>query len=207
MLWNPGGDIAAMKKDYFSQRYEAASAPMAQFYASLERAMLNVPEYLATPGEDENLGGQLRAFADGKGNNLFPYRHLRMSGDHPPPDDGPSIEDSIRELGTTETLLNQALSVPVSERARACILEDEGLFRYGDATVRLYYHMALAAGFPLKSLGWTKEMKLAAVQAEFLDSHPIAFVAVHGGTKDMVRNALESTGIKGVYLKWRALMP
>ena len=50
-------------------------------------------------------------------------------------------------------------------------------------------------------------MKQAAVQAEYLDCHPIAYVAVYGGTKDMVRNALESTGIKEVYLRWRAMMP
>jgi hypothetical protein len=130
-----------------------------------------------------------------------------MSGDHPPPNDGPSMEDSIQELAKTEKLMSEALSIPVSDRAKGCILEDEALFRYGDATVRLYYHIARAAGFPLRSLNWTAEMKQAAVQAEFLDSHPVAYVAVHGGTKDMVRNALESTGIKGVYLKWRAMMP
>jgi hypothetical protein len=207
MLWDPDIDVPAMKKEYFRLRYEDAADAMEGFYSSLETALLNLPEYLATPGEDENLGGQLRAFAEGKGNNLFPYRHLRMSGDHPAPDDGPSIEDSVLELGKTEKLLDEALSEPVSDRARACILEDEALFRYGDATVRLYYHMARAAGYRPRSLEWTAQMKQAAIQAEFLDSHPIAYVAVHGGTKDMVRNALESTGIKDVYLKWRAMMP
>jgi hypothetical protein len=207
MLWDPSIDVPAMKDDYFGLRYEGAAGAMRDFYASLESAMLNVPEYLATPGEDENLGGQLRAFAAGNGNNIFPYRHLRLSGDHPPPDDGPSVEDSVQELGRTEAFLERALAVPVSDRARACILEDEALFRYGDATVRLYYHMARSTLYPMKSLDWAREMKLAAFQAEFLDSHPVAYVAVHGGTKDMVRNALESTGIRDVYLKWRAMMP
>jgi hypothetical protein len=207
MLWDPSIDVHAMKDEYFNLRYEGAAGAMRDFYASLESAMLNVPEYLATPGEDENLGGQLRAFAEGRGNNIFPYRHLRLSGDHPPPDDGPSIEDSVQELGRTETFLERALAVPVSDRARACILEDEALFSYGDATVRLYYHMARSTLYPLKSRDWTSEMKLAAAQAEFLDSHPVAYVAVHGGTKDMVRNALESTGIRDVYLKWRAMIP
>ena len=207
MLWDPSVDIPEMKDEYFRLRYEDASGPMRDFYASLEQAMLNVPEYVATPGEDENLGGQLRAFAEGKSTNIFPYRHLRMSGDHPPPDGGPSVEDSIQELGRAERLMDQALAIPVSDRARGSILEDEALFRYGDATVRFYYHMALSTQYPLKSLQWTREMKQASVQAEFLDSHPIAFVAVHGGTKDMVRNALESTGIRDVYLKWRAMMP
>ncbi len=207
MLWDPATDMEAVKDEYFRARYENANGEMRGFYASLERAMMNVPEYLATPGEDENLGGRLRAFAEGKAKNIFPYRHLRMSGDHPPPDDGPSMEDTILELGSTEHLMDQALAVQVSERARACILEDEALFRYADATVRLYYHMARSTEYPLKSPEWTREMGQAALQAEFLDSHPIAYVAVYGGTKDMVRNALESTGIKDVYLKWRAMMP
>jgi hypothetical protein len=169
--------------------------------------MINVPEYLATPGEDINLGGQLRAFAEGKTKDLFPYKHLRLSGSHPPPDSAPTIEETIHELEQTERLMNEALRVSVNERARACILEDEALFRYADATVRLYYHMARSTEYKLKSLEWTREMKLAATQAEYLDSHPIAFVAVYGGTKDMTRNALESTGIKDVYLKWKAMMP
>lgn len=207
MLWDPATNIPAMKEEYFRVRYENAAAPMGDFYASLERAMINVPEYLATPGEDENLGGRLRAFADGQATDLFPYRHLRLRGDHPPPDDGPSIEDSIRELARTEDLMDRALAVPVGDRARACILEDEALFRYADATVRLYYHMARSTEYPLKSVDWTREIGQAALQAEYLDSHPIAYVAVYGGTKDMVRNALESTGIRNVYLKWRAMMP
>jgi Domain of unknown function (DUF4838) len=207
MLWDPGCDVPAMKDEYFKLRYEGAAGPMREFYASLEQAMLNVPEYLATPGEDENLGGRLRAYADGKANDIFPYRHLRMSGDHPPPDDGPSMDDSIQELGRAEHLMDQALAAPVSDRARGCILEDEALFRYGDATVRFYFHMARSTEYPLKSLEWVREIRLAAVQAEFLDSHPIAYVAVHGGTKDMVRNALESTGIRDVFQKWRAMIP
>ncbi len=207
MLWEPATDIVAMKEDYFRARYEGAEALMSAFYASLERAMVNVPEYLATPGEEENLGGRLRALADGQTKNLFPYRHLRLSGEHPPPDDGPSIEDSVHELDTTGRLMDQALAVKVSARARGCLLEDEALFRYGDATVRLYYHMARSTEFPLRSPAWTEEMRQAALQAEFLDRHPIADVAVYGGTKDMVRNALESTGIRDVYLKWRAMMP
>jgi hypothetical protein len=207
MLWDPATDIPSMKEEYFRLRYEDAAGVMGDFYASLERALINVPEYLATPGEDENLGGRLRAFADGKPLHLFPYKHLRLSGEHPAPDDGPSIEDTLKELDTTERLMNHALGIAVSDRARGCELEDEALFHYADATVRLYYHMVRSTEYPFNSPAWTKEMKLAAVQADFLESHPIAFVAVHGGTKDMVRNALESTGIKGVYLKWRAMMP
>jgi hypothetical protein len=207
MLWDPGVDISALKDDYFAARYEGAAAPMREFYASLERAMVNVPEYLATPGEDENLGGRLRAFAAGTTKDIFPYGHLRMNGDHPPPNDGPSMEDSISELDTTERIMVKALAVRVSARAEECMLEDEALFRYADATVRLYYHMARSTEYPLRSPDWTREMKQAAVQAEFLDAHPIAYVAVYGGTKDMVRNALESTGIRDVYLKWKAMMP
>ncbi|HEY1764183.1 MAG TPA: DUF4838 domain-containing protein [Opitutaceae bacterium] len=207
MLWDPHVDVAALKDDYMRARYEDAAPVMARFYASLEQAMLNVPEYLATPGEEENLGGRLRAFSEGKTKDLFPYRHLRLTGDHPPPDDGPSIEDSIRELGTTERLIREALAVPVSARARGCILEDEALFRYGDATVRLYYHMARAAGWTPRSADWTREMRQAVIQADYLDAHPISFVAVYGGTKDMVRNALECTGIRDVYLRWKAMMP
>ena len=207
MLWDPETDVAALKDDYVRSRYEQAAPPMKEFYASLERAMVNVPEYLATPGEEENLGGRLRAFAEGKTTDLFPYRHLRLTGDHPPPDDGPSIEDSVRELDTTERLMREALAVPVSARARGCILEDEALFHYGDATVRLYYHMARAAGFQPRSKDWTREMRQAVIQADYLNAHPISFVAVYGGTKDMVRNALECTGIREVYLKWKAMMP
>jgi hypothetical protein len=207
MLWNPAIDVPAMKDDYFRARYEAAAARMSDFYASLERAMANVPEYLATPGEEENLGGRLRAFSEGKTKDIFPYRHLRLAGEHPPPDDGPSIEDSVRELDMTERLIDQALAVPVSARARGCLLEDEALFRYGDATVRLYYHMARSTTFAPRSPDWTREMGQAVVQANYLDSHPISFVAVYGGTKDMVRNALECTGIRDVYLKWKAIMP
>jgi hypothetical protein len=207
MLWDPGIDVAALKDDYTRARYENAAPTMGAFYDSLERAMINVPEYLATPGEDENLGGRLRAFSAGGAKELFPYRHLRLSGEHPPPDDGPSIEDSVRELDTTGSLIDQALAIPVSARARGCILEDEALFRYGDATVRLYYHMARAAACALRSSEWVAQMRQAAVQAAYLDTHPIAQVAVYGGTKDMVRNALDCTGIRDVYLKWKAMMP
>jgi len=207
LLWDPQADAAALKDDYFRSRYGPAAPVMTRFYASLEQAMLNVPEYLATPGEDENLGGRLRAYAGGGPKNLFPYAHLRLSGEHPPPNDGPSVEDSVAELGRTGALMEAALGVAVDERVRACLLEDEALFRYADATVRLYWHMARSANYALRSPPWTAEMRLASLQADYLDTHPIADVAVYGGAKDMVRNALWSTGLRDVYLKWKAMMP
>jgi hypothetical protein len=207
MLWNPSADVTAILDEYFMLRYENAHTVMRDFYASLERAMINYPEYVCTPDPDSCLASAFHAYADGKIVDLFPYRHLRMKGDHPPPDDGPSMEDSIRDLERSEHLMDQALALSVGDRVRACILEDEGLFRYAAATVRLYFHMARSTEYPLKSPEWTREMKLASLQAEYLDSHPVGFVAVYGGTKGMMRNALDSTGIRDVYLKWRAMMP
>ena len=210
MLWNPAVHLPAVFDEYFRLRYENAHGLMRDFYASLEQAMLNVPEYISTPNSKNMppyLGRLLREFADGKTKNIFPYRHLRLAGDHPPPDNGPSMEDTFRELARSERLIDQALSLPVGDRVRACILEDEGLFRYGAATVRLYTYLARSTGYPQKSPEWTREMKLAGLQAEYLESHPVGFAAHYGGTMGMMRNALEATGIKDVYLRWKALMP
>jgi len=222
MLWNPDVDVRAFLDEYFRLRYENARIQMRDFYASLEQAMQNVPAYVSTPASYNipahlnyrgsgprpgHLERALHDIADGKPTTLFPFLHLRMAGDHPPPDDGPSMEDTVHELERTERLMDEALSLKVSDRVRACILEDEGLFRYGAATVRLYYHLARSTGHPLRSPEWTQEMKLASYQAEYLDSHPVGFAAHNGGTMGMMRNALEATGVKDVYLKWKALMP
>jgi len=129
-----------------------------------------------------------------------------MKGDHPPPDDGPSMEDSIRELERCERFMDRTLALDVSDRVRACILEDESLFRFGAATVRLYFYLARSTGHPLKSPGGRREMEQAALQAEYLDSHPVGYASVYGGTMGMMRNALEATGVQDVYLKWRAMM-
>jgi hypothetical protein len=116
------------------------------------------------------------------------------------------MEDTIHELERCERLMDQALLLTVSERVRACILEDEGLFRYAAATLRFFYYMACSTQHPLKSPEWVREMRRATYQAEYLDSHPVGFAAVGGGTLGMMRNALEASGIRGVYLKWKALM-
>jgi hypothetical protein len=222
MLWNPGVDVAAFSAEYFRLRYENAADVMHRFYASLEQAMQNVPAYVSTPAgynlpADVHYSGvgprpghlehALHDIADGKPATLFPFRHLRMSGDHPPPDDGPSMEDSVREVERAERLMNQALELKVTDQVRECILEDEGLFGYGAATVRLYFRLARAAEHPIRSGQWVQEMRLASYQAEFLESHPIAFAAHNGGTMGMMRDALEATGVKDVYLKWKALLP
>jgi hypothetical protein len=217
MLWNPAVNVPDFLDDYFRLRYETAHVHMRAWYASLEQTMLNVPEYVTTPahynlppGADPNSGDlarELRLFADGKTTNIFPFRHLRLAGEYPPPDDGPSMEASVHELERCERLMDQALALTVTERVRACILEDEGLFRYAAATLRLYYFMARSTQHPLRSPEWVREMRGAALQAEYLDSHPVGFAAAYGGTLGMMRNALEATGIRDVYLKWKALMP
>jgi len=222
LLWNPAADVPAFLTEYFRLRYENAQTVMRAFYASLEQAMQNVPAYVSTPASYNlpahlnyhgtgprpgHLEHGLHDIADGKKTVLFPFLHLRLAGDHPPPDDGPSMEATINELERTERLMNEALALPVSDRVRAAILEDEGLFRYGAATVRLYYYLCRSTEHPLKSPAWTEEMVKAGYQAEYLDSHPVGFAAHNGGTLGMMRNALEATGVKDVYLKWKALMP
>jgi hypothetical protein len=216
MLWNPEMNVPAFLDEYFRLRYEDAHVHMREFYRSLEQTMLNVPAYNHTPAgynrpkgaapNSGHLAHQLILFADGKTTNIFPFRHLRLAGEHPPPDDGPSMEDTIHELERCERLMDQALLLTVSERVRACILEDEGLFRYAAATLRFFYYMACSTQHPLKSPEWVREMRRATYQAEYLDSHPVGFAAVGGGTLGMMRNALEASGIRGVYLKWKALM-
>jgi hypothetical protein len=207
--------------EYLRLRYENAFAPMRDFYASLEQAMLNVPAYVSTPAgynipahlnyrgsgpRPGHLAHALHDLADGKEATLFPFRHLRMKGEHPPPDDGPSMEDSIRELERCERLMDQTLTLDVSDRVRACILEDESFFRFGAATVRLYFYLVRSTEHPVKSPGWRREMENASLQAEYLDRHPVGYASVYGGTMGMMRNALEATGIQDVYLKWKATM-
>ena len=49
MLWQPEVNVPELIEEYLGLRYEKAQAPMREFYASLERAMLNVPAYVSTP--------------------------------------------------------------------------------------------------------------------------------------------------------------
>jgi len=221
MLWNPAVDVEGLIDEYFRLRYESAHAQMKAFYVSLEAAMLNVPAYVSTPASynsplrasipaggaiPAHLNRLLHQLADGRTMNLFPFRHLRMQGDHPPPDDGPSLETTIGELGRSERLMDQALGLAVGERVRACILEDEALFRYAAATVRLYFYLARSTQYPLRSPAWRRELKLAGFQADYLDSHPIGLTPISGGTVGMMRNALEATGIADVYQRWKSLL-
>ena len=116
------------------------------------------------------------------------------------------MEDSIRELETCERLIDHALALHTDDRLRACQLDEESLFRFGAATVRLYYYLARSAGHPVRSPEWRREMKHAVFQAEYLDCHPVGYASVYGGTMGMMRNALEATGVEDVYLKWKAMM-
>jgi hypothetical protein len=116
------------------------------------------------------------------------------------------MEETIRELDRAEGLMEKLLARPAESKIRARILEDEGLFRYGAATIRLYYRLARTTLFPLKSPDWTREMREAVLQAEYLDAHPVGFASHHGGTMGMMRNALDASGVRDVYEKWRAMM-
>jgi hypothetical protein len=46
----------------------------------------------------------------------------------------------------------------------------------------------------------------ASFPADYLDGHPVGFAAHHGGTMGMMRNALDASGIRDVYEKWRNML-
>lgn len=200
LLWNPAVDESEVMQDYFLKRYDKEAAAAREFYESLERAMINVPVY------KYRLNRDLHDFAAGRIKDIFTQRHLHLEEYHPTTDDGPDMEETIRELDRAEGFMKKLLARPTESRIRACILEDEGLFRFGAATIRLYYRLARTTLFPLKSPDWTREMREAVLQAEYLDAHPVGFASHHGGTMGMMRNALDASGVRDVYEKWRAMM-
>ena len=66
--------------------------------------------------------------------------------------------------------------------------------------------MARSTTFPLKSPEWRQEIERASYFADLLDSQPVGYAAFYGGTMGMMRNALEASYIKDVYLKWRGML-
>lgn len=200
MLWNPYTDVPKLLDEYFRLRYGPASPTMHEFYTALEQTMINVPVY------KYQLNRSLHDFANGKTNTIFPQKHLRLEVFHPATDDGPDMDETVRNLAACERIMDRALTLSVDDRIRAHILEDEGMLRYAAATVRLYWFMARAAQHPVKSTEWKHEVEHAAIQADYLDCHPVGYAAVHGGTMDMMRNALDASGIRDVYEKWRNML-
>ena len=137
-IWDVRTDCEALWKDYFARRYGPAGDVMREFYESLEQMYSNVEPL---KGWSSNLAARLEAGAK----DLFTESHLRYRREPGVSCDAPTLVEMVEQGRKCRQLLDRAKKVPVSERIRARLAEDERLFTYGQQT--LAYFDACAQAF------------------------------------------------------------
>lgn len=133
-LWDVGTECEALWTDYFARRYGPAAETMRRFYESLEKMLGNVSELKYGLARRLNRGAE----------ELFPTSHLRYQRQPGLNCDGPTLLEIVEHGKTCRQLLDQALALPLPERVRTRVSEDERVFTYAERTVG-YFHACVEA--------------------------------------------------------------
>ncbi|MFW6107526.1 MAG: DUF4838 domain-containing protein [bacterium] len=155
-LWDVGTECEALWADYFARRYGPAADTMRRFYESLERMLCNVSELKYGLARRLNAGSK----------TLFPTDHLRLRRAEGATCTGPTLEEIAGHAVTCRTLIDQARGMPLPDRVRGRIAEDERLFAYGERTVLTYWECAQA--FQLGRAGRKEEARKHLAEARRL---------------------------------------
>lgn len=172
--WDKDTDCEALWRDFFARRYGPAAEPMRQFYESLEKMLSNVEPL---KGWSNNLASRLNAGAK----DLFNESHLRYRREPGVECDAPTLVEMIEAGKACRALISKAMAIPVPERIKARIAEDERMFTYGERT--LAYFDACCQAFELGRAGkldearghWAEAKKVAELLRQDTWSPALAF--------------------------------
>ena len=149
-LWDKDTDGEALWQDFFARRYGPAAETMRRFYESLEKMLSNVEPL---KGWSTNLASRLHAGAQ----DLFNESHLRYRREPGVECDAPTLVEMVEAGRACRALVDQAMALPLPERIKARIAEDERMFTYGERT--LAYFDACAQAFELGRAGQLDEAR------------------------------------------------
>jgi hypothetical protein len=130
-LWDVGADCESLWTDYFLRRYGQGADVMRRFYESLEQMLSNI----------EPLKGWSSTFPaklDEGAKDLFTDQHLHYRRELGAQRNAPTLVEMVEHGRTCRQLLQQAQALPLPERIKARIAEDERMFTYGQRTLSYY---------------------------------------------------------------------
>jgi hypothetical protein len=136
-LWDVKTDCEALWSDFFQRRYGPAAPPMRRFYESLGQMLSNVE---SLKGWRLSLAAQLNRGAK----DLFVDPHLRYRREPGVACEAPTLVEMVEHAKACRDLITRAAAMPIPERIRARIAEDERMFTYGERTLA-YYHECVQA--------------------------------------------------------------
>jgi hypothetical protein len=157
--WDVGTDCESLWSDFFARRYGSAADVMRQFYESLEKMYGNVE---ALKGWSPNLASRLQSGAP----KLFIEPHLRYSREPGIECDAPTLIEMVEHGRVCRRLIDRAMAMPLDERIKTRIAEDERMFTYGERT--LAYYAACAQAFQLGRAGKLDEARKHLAEAKRL---------------------------------------
>lgn len=158
-LWDVNTDCELLYSDYFARRYGLAADVMRQFYNSLEQMYGNIEPL---KGWSSNLASRLQEGAA----ELFVEPHLRYRREPGVTCDAPSLMEMVEHGKECRALVDRAIAMPLDERIRTRIAEDERLFTYGERT--LAYYDACSQAFQLGHSGRMEEARNQLAEARRL---------------------------------------
>lgn len=158
-LWDVDTDCEELWSDYFARRYGPAAEVMRSFYDSLEKMLSNIEPL---KGWRSSLASRLQK----GGEELFVEPHLRYRREAGIECDAPTLVEMVANGKECRKLINRALELPVPERIKTRIAEDERMFTYGERT--LDYYDACVRAMSLGHAGRLEEARLAFAEAKRL---------------------------------------
>lgn len=163
LLWDIHTDVDQLLDEYFTRFYPTTTEQTRAFYRELEFAMANIKaikHYVRTSTGTYSLRSQLGASS----RELLPLDHLQYEAHHPVLNDGPDWVEIIAAVDRARRLIDDTILTCDDKPELARLMEDERRFAYGEAMMRLYYHLTRAA--ICHRMGDRERARLAFVQVE-----------------------------------------
>lgn len=129
-LWDVKTDCKSLCSDYFTRRYGPAAPIMQRFYASLEKMLLNIEALKSRSGFAWHLNR-----GDKK---LFPDPHFQYRRELGKECLGPSLVEMVAAGEECRKLITEAMAMPVDERIKSRLADDERVFTYAERTLHYY---------------------------------------------------------------------
>ena len=198
LLWDIHTDVDQLLDEYFARFYPTTTEQTRAFYRELEFAMANIKaikHYVRTPTGTYSLRLQLGASS----RELLPLDHLQYKAHHPVLNDGPDWVEIIAAMDRARRLIDDTMLTCDDKHELARLMEDERRFAYGEAMMRLYYHLTRAV--ICHRTGDRERARLAFVQVErqakILEGvdELVQVASSHANAK----NGVEAAAVKDIY--------